>query len=44
MSTFPGSPRLARGGIVLLDATTRRVLIAIIDNLAKSDERGELER
>ena len=32
-------------GIDIADvATTRRVLIAIIDNLAKSDERGELER
>jgi MarR family transcriptional regulator, organic hydroperoxide resistance regulator len=31
-------------GIDIADvATTRRVLIAIIDNLAKSDERGELE-
>jgi hypothetical protein len=29
MTTFPGSPRLARGGIVLLDSSTSRVIRVI---------------
>ena len=29
MTTFPGSPRLARGGIVLLEPSTSRVIRVI---------------
>jgi hypothetical protein len=39
MTTFPGSPRLLKGGIVLIDPTTGTVqrIIALQYNLAKED-------